>query len=51
MLETMNNVKRIWKDSLNPHCEIVTMESGKRVARFWADKTFRNLFERIAFSR
>jgi len=46
---SMANIRRTWNKSLNPHCEIVILESGKKIVKFWADKTFRNLFERIAF--
>jgi hypothetical protein len=31
------------------HCDILTTESGKQIPMFWADKTFRNFFERSAW--
>lgn len=43
------NVQQPWRNSLNPHCEVITLESGRQIVKFWADKTFRNLFERIAY--
>jgi hypothetical protein len=31
------------------HCEVRVMESGKQLLMFWRDRTFHNLFERMAF--
>lgn len=47
----MNDVKRPIMDYLVPHCDRLVLESGCVIYRFYADKTFRSLFERIAFEK
>lgn len=33
------------------HCDVIVTESGNRIPMFYCDKTFRNLFERVAWER